>query len=51
MRDGCNLYLRGDAYSGTMRFVLFRGEFCLMSHPPDDPNVWDGDSPFSLDQR
>ena len=38
-----NLYLRGDNYSATMRFVQYRGGYRLMTHPPEDPDMWDGD--------
>ena len=42
-RDGWNLYLRGVNYSAAMRFVQFRGSYRLMTHPVDDPDMWDGD--------
>ena len=42
-RDDWNLYLRGASYSGTMRFIQFHGIYRLMTHPPDDPDAWDGD--------
>jgi len=50
-RDDWNLYLRGDSYSGTMRFVQFHGIDRLMTHPPDDPDTWDGDLGLRLAQH
>jgi hypothetical protein len=47
-RDDWNLYLRGSSYSGTMRFVQFRGSYRLMTHPPDDPDAWNGDLGLQL---
>lgn len=49
-REDWNLYLLGDSYSGTMRFVQFRGQQRLMTHPPDDPGTWDGELGLRLDQ-
>jgi hypothetical protein len=42
-RDDWNLYLRGDSFTYTMRFVKFRDHYRLMTHPPGDPDEWDGD--------
>ena len=37
-----NLYLHGDQ-SRTMRFILYRGRYRLMTHPPEDIDGRDGD--------
>jgi len=43
-RDDWNLYLHGTNFSATMRFVQFRSQYRLMTHPPEgDPDMWDGD--------
>jgi hypothetical protein len=42
-RDDWNLYLRGESYTNTMRFITFRERYRLMTHPPGDPDEWDGD--------
>jgi hypothetical protein len=42
-RDDWNLYLHGADFAATMRFVQFRGRYRLMTHPPGDPDMWDGD--------
>lgn len=46
-RDDWNLYLHGTNFSATMRFVQFRGQYRLMTHPPGDPDLWDGDPGLS----
>ena len=48
-RQDWNLYLHGDDYSTTMRFVQFSGHYRLMTHPPEDPDLWDGN--LGLRQR
>ena len=50
-RDDWNLYLHGDSYSGTMRFVQFRGHYRLMTKPPEDPDMWDGDLGLQRTQK
>ena len=50
-RDDWNLYLHGDADSGTMRFIQFHGSYRLMTHPPEDPDAWDGDLGLRLTQH
>jgi hypothetical protein len=46
-----NLDLHSDMYSSTMRFVQFRGQYRLMTHPPEDTDAWDGDLGLQLTQR
>jgi hypothetical protein len=50
-RDDWNLSLHGASYSGTMRFVEFRGMYRLMTHPPIDPDAWDGDLGLHLAKK
>lgn len=50
-RDDWNLYLHGDSFSSTMRFVQFHGQYRLMTHPPDDPDAWNGDLGLRLAQH
>jgi hypothetical protein len=38
-----NLELLGDGFSDKMRFVQFRGDYRLMTNPPGDPDMWNGD--------
>lgn len=40
-RDDWSLHLKGG-YSGTMRFVRFLEHYRLMTNPPIDPDMWDG---------
>ena len=42
-RDDWNLYLQSADHSDTMRFIKFRGGYRLMTRPPEDPDIWDGD--------
>ncbi len=42
-RDDFNLYLYGGSYTGTMRFIQFRGVYRLLPHALGDPDTWDGD--------
>ena len=50
-RDDWNLYLRGDSYSGTMRFIQVRGHYRLMTQPLGDPDTWDGDLGLQRTQK
>lgn len=38
-----NLTLSSKESSDKMLFIQFRGRNRLMTHPPEDPDMWDGD--------
>ncbi len=38
-----NLHLTAEGVDSAMRFITFRDELRLMTNPPDDPDMWDGD--------
>ncbi len=38
-----NLYLFAEGVNSRMRFITFKGELRLMTNPPEDPDMWDGD--------
>jgi hypothetical protein len=42
-RDDWNLYLTNSNHSSTLRFIQFRGRYRLLTHPPEDPDQWNGD--------
>jgi len=42
-RDDWNLHLTAESVDSMMRFITFRDELRLMTAPPDDPDMWDGD--------
>ena len=42
-RDDWNLHLTAEGVDSMMRFITFRDELRLMTDPPDDPDMWDGD--------
>jgi hypothetical protein len=42
-RDDWNLHLRAEGVNKTMRFISFRDALRLLTNPPDDPDMWDGD--------
>ena len=41
-RDDWNLHLTAEGVESIMRFISFRDELRLMSNPPDDPDIWNG---------
>lgn len=38
-----NLHLAAKGINSTMRFIEYSGELRLLSHPPEDPDLWSGD--------
>jgi hypothetical protein len=50
-RDDWNLYLSGDSFGRTMRFVQFRGEYRLMTESPVEPDEWNGNLGLQRSQQ
>ncbi|MCB1211641.1 MAG: hypothetical protein KDK97_20120 [Verrucomicrobiales bacterium] len=42
-RDDWNLHLTAEGVDSMMRFISFSDELRLMTSPPDDPDMWNGD--------
>ena len=42
-RDDWNLHMEGEGGRFTMRIVRFRDKCRIMTHPPDEPDSWNGD--------
>ena len=51
VRDDWHLSLHGDSYSGTMRFTQLHGSYRLLTHPPNNPDMWDGGLGLQLNPR
>ena len=47
--DDWNLRLVADGVDSMMRFIVYDDQLYLMTHPPDDPDMWDGN--LGLERR
>jgi hypothetical protein len=49
-RDDWNLLITADGVDSTMRFIKFAGKLRLLSRPPDDPDMWNGNLGLMRDE-